>query len=84
MRSTINCTQGREQGQGTEAFTGSVKAAGSGSLTWRISFKSGFDCKKFSISQFAGRGVVISGTGQLGKLRGSLNFTETSYSGQFH
>ena len=42
---------------------------------------SAFDCQTFDVADFVARGVVISGTGDLAGLRGSIKFDETTYEG---
>jgi hypothetical protein len=77
----IDCKAGRTHGHGTEMFTGSIAGAGSGTLTWGIHFDSEFDCTTFAVGGFSGRGVVISGSGGLAGLNGSIQFGDTTYDG---
>jgi Protein of unknown function (DUF3224) len=77
----IDCEAGRTYGHGTETFTGSVAGRGSGTLVWRISFEASFDCSTFSLSNFSGRGVLFSGSGDLAHVRGNLDFTIDGYVG---
>ena len=84
FRQIINCKKSRTHGHGTEAFTGSLAGAGSGTLTWRIHFRSAFDCQTFDVADFVARGIVISGTGDLAGLRGSIEYEETTYDGVLH
>jgi hypothetical protein len=81
FKQTINCNKSRTHGRGIETFTGSIEGVGSGTLTWRIRFRSAFDCATFAVSNFVGRGVIISGTGALANLRGRLHFGDVSYHG---
>src|SRR5437867_1466316 len=64
----INCKTGRTEGGGIETFTGSIAGVGSGTLTWMDEFSSAFDCTTFSVSDFKGIGVALSGTGSLAGL----------------
>lgn len=78
---TINCKAGTQHAQGTETFTGSVAGIGSGTSTWSLNAHSGFDCSDFEFSDFSGTDVVISGTGDLASLRGSIHRADTTYDG---
>jgi hypothetical protein len=84
FRQIFNCKKGRTHGHGTETFAGSIDGVGSGTLTWRIHFRSGFDCETFDAPGFTAKGVVISGTGGLRGLRGSIRFGATTYDGVLH
>jgi hypothetical protein len=80
----VDCKTSRTRGQGTDTFTGSVAGVGSGKLTWRIHFESAFDCGTFAVSDFSGRGDVTSGSGDLAKLNGSIQFGIDTYDGELH
>jgi hypothetical protein len=84
FRQIFNCKKSRTHGHGAETFTGSVEGVGSGTLTWRIHFRSGFDCETFDGPDFVARGVVVSGTGDLAGLSGSIKFDATTYNGVLH
>jgi hypothetical protein len=77
----IDCARGFTFGSGIESFTGSVAQVGSGTLTWRIFFRSAFDCTTFSVSDFTGIGVNVSGSGGLAGLNGVLRFGDITYNG---
>jgi hypothetical protein len=68
-------------GQGVETFTGSVARVGSGTLTWETKFHAAFDCTTQTLSNLHGTGTIMSGTGALARLRGTLIFTDEKYSG---
>lgn len=78
---TIDCKTARVHGQGTETFTGPVSGIGTGSLTWMIRFDAAFDCSTFSVSDFYGTGVIVSGTDALAGLHGTLEFVDVTYDG---
>lgn len=80
----IDCKTSHTLGYGTETFTGSVEGVGSGTLTWGIHFESAFDCATFAVSDFSGRGVVTSGSGDLAGLNGRLQFGDVTYEGELH
>jgi hypothetical protein len=80
----IDCATGRTLGHGLETFTGSIVGVGSGTLTWRIHFSSEIDCATFELSNFSGRGVVVSGSGSFADLNGSIEFGIDSYEGELH
>jgi hypothetical protein len=80
----IDCARGFTFGSGVETFTGSVPNVGSGTLTWRIFFRSRFDCTTFSVSDFSGLGFGISGSGALAGLNGVLRFGDVTYDGVLH
>ena len=77
----INCTSSLIEGQAVETFTGSVASLGSGTLTWRTKFHATFDCSTFTLSNLRGTGTIMSGTGALQRLRGTLIFIDNTYSG---
>ncbi len=79
---TLNCETGRASGKGTETFTGSVAGRGSGSLSWRISFESGFDCTTSSVFNFSAHAVIFTGSGDLVRVRGNIDFTLDDYTGR--
>jgi hypothetical protein len=80
----INCKTGRTHGNGTETFTGSVEGLGSGSLTWRDVFDADFDCGTFTETNLVILGASVSGGGGLAGVQGTLNFTDTNYTGFLH
>ena len=80
----INCKTGTLFGVGTETFTGSVAGVGSGTLTWRRTGGSDFDCATGELSNFSGHGAIIGGTGDLAGLHGNLLFGPGTYSGELH
>lgn len=80
----IDCITGRSHAHGTETFTGTVAGVGTGTLTWRIHATSAFDCATFTESGLSATGVVVSGTGALGHLNGSIEFGPTTYDGELH
>jgi hypothetical protein len=77
----IDCARGSTVGSGRESFTGSVAHVGSGTLTWRIFFRSKFDCTTFSVSDFTGIGVDVRGGDGLAGLNGVLRFGDVTYEG---
>jgi hypothetical protein len=77
----IDCARGFTFGSGVESFSGSVANVGSGTLTWRIFFRSKFDCSTFAVSDFSGLGVGFSGSGELADLNGVLRFGDVTYDG---
>ena len=79
--STIDCQAGITYGSGVERFAGSIDGVGSGSLTWRISFFSAFDCTTGGVSGFRALAPIQSGTGYLTRVRGTLLFDDVSYRG---
>ncbi len=52
----INCKTSRTRGEGVETFTGSLNGGAAGTLTWKITFRAGFDCATFFPSEFHGLG----------------------------
>ena len=80
----IDCRRGRTFGHGVETFTGTVTGVGSGTLTWRISFASDFDCGTFAVSGFTGQSAITGGSGALGGLHGALRFGDVTYEGTLH
>jgi hypothetical protein len=85
FKTIINCNTGRAVGQGTETFTGSLGVGGpSGTLTWAIRFTSAFDCATFGVSGFSGSAGILSGTGALAGVNGSIQFGDTTYIGNLH
>jgi len=78
---TINCTSNRIAGHGIETFTGSVAAAGSGTLTWATKFRASFDCSTQTLSNLVGSATIMSGTARLTGLHGRLKFLGQTYSG---
>lgn len=62
-------------------FTGTTAGVGSGTLTWNIRFTSSFDCATFAVADFSGSGAIVSGTGALAGLQGTLQFGESDYQG---
>ena len=81
FRWVINCNSGVIDGQGAETFTGSVTRIGSGTLRWETRFHAAFDCSTQSLSNLHGTGTIISGSGALAGLRGTLIFTDQKYAG---
>ena len=79
--STISCTSNRIVGHGMETFTGSVAAAGSGTLIWATKFRASFDCGTRTLSNLVGSATILSGTARLTGLHGRLNFLWQTYSG---
>jgi hypothetical protein len=78
----VNCATGRVHGFGTDTLTGSVTGVGSGTLTWFFFFSATVaeDCE--TLTSFEGRGVVVSGTGELAGLHGRLDFAfDLTYTG---
>jgi hypothetical protein len=64
-----------------QPFTGSVAGIGSGTLTWQTQFQATFDCGTLSLSNLNGTRTLISRTGALGGLHGTLTFTGDTYTG---
>jgi hypothetical protein len=81
FRWVINCNSDVIDGQGAETFTGSVARVGSGTLRWETKFHATFECSTQTLSSLHGTGTIMSGTGALAGLRGTLIFTEQEYSG---
>jgi hypothetical protein len=77
----INCTSGVIDGHGAETFSGSVARLGSGTIRWETKFHASFDCSTQTLSHLRGTGTIMSGTGALAGLRGTLIFTDQKYSG---
>jgi hypothetical protein len=77
----INCSSAIIDGKGAEIFTGSVARVGSGKLRWETKFHAAFDCTTQTLSNLHGTGTIMSGTGALARLRGTLIFTDQQYSG---
>jgi hypothetical protein len=75
------CRPSFTYGSGIETFTGSIDGIGSGTLTWRISFVSRFDCATFSVSGFRALAVIQSGTGDFAGARGVVMFDDLRYHG---
>lgn len=75
------CRPAFTYGSGIETFTGSIDGIGSGTLTWRISFVSRFDCATFSVSGFRALAVIQSGTGDFAGARGVITFDDLRYHG---
>jgi hypothetical protein len=80
----INCKTGRTQGKGVETFTGTVNGVGVGTLTWHDHFHATMDCATYVVSDFVGKGVHVSGTGDLAGLEGKIRFTLSTYDGTLH
>jgi hypothetical protein len=80
----INCKTSSGVAVGTETFAGSVADVGSGSLTWRKTASSGFDCATGELFDFSGHGAITAGTGDLAGLNGNLLFGPDVYSGELH
>ena len=81
FRWVINCSSSVIDGQGAETFTGSVARVGSGTLGWETKFHAAFDCSTQTLSNLHGTGAIMSGTGALAGVRGTLIFTDQEYSG---
>jgi hypothetical protein len=77
----INCKTGRTWGHGVETFTGSVNGSAAGTLTWKISFRSDFDCTTSLPSGFQGRSHIKASSGALAGIRGRLHFGDVTYDG---
>ena len=77
----INCSSSVIDGHGAELFTGSLARMGSGTLRWETKFHAAFDCSTQTLSNLHGTGTIMSGTGALAGLRGTLIFTDQEYSG---
>jgi hypothetical protein len=77
----IDCKAGTTRGSGIETFTGSLNGGASGTLTWRISFRAGFDCTTFFPSGFQGFSHIQASSGALAGIRGHLHFGDTTYDG---
>src|SRR4051812_2591620 len=60
----IDCKTGRTWGRGVETFAGSLNGSATGTLTWKIAFRSDFDCATSLPSGFQGRSPH---QGQLGR-----------------
>jgi hypothetical protein len=86
--SRINCKTGRETGQGTETFSGSLIGVGSGTLSWIDQFSSDVDCS-FAPDLFIPfnldiNSIAVTGSGGFAGLQGRLTFTDTTFSGTLH
>jgi hypothetical protein len=77
----INCNSSRFLASGVETFTGSVAGVGSGTLTWTAHLHATFNCSTGTLSNLAGTGTIVSGTGGLAGLHGTLIFTGDTYTG---
>jgi hypothetical protein len=77
----INCKTGRTWGRGVETFTGSLNGSATGTLTWKISFRSDFDCATSLPSGFQGRSHITASSGALAGIRGRLHFGDVTYDG---
>ena len=77
----INCRTGRTWGHGVETFTGSLNGGAPGTLTWKISFHSAFDCTTQLPSGFQGRSHIKASSGALAGIHGRINFGDVSYDG---
>jgi hypothetical protein len=79
-----DCKTGIGWGAGTEHFKGSVAGVGSGTLVWNLHYASGVNCKDGSLQSFSATDVVVSGTGGLAKVHGSLyRIGNNTYTGTF-
>ena len=79
--SLINCKTGRTWGRGVETFTGSLNGSATGTLMWKISFRSDFDCATSLPSGFKGRSHIKASSGALAGIRGRLHFGDVTYDG---
>ena len=77
----INCKTGTARGRGVETFTGSLNGGATGTLTWKISFRTGLDCATFAPSDFHGQGKIRSSSGGLSGIHGWLRFGDVAYDG---
>ena len=77
----IDCKTGRTWGRGVETFTGSLNGSATGTLTWKISFRSDFDCATSLPSGFQGRSHIKASSGALAGIRGRLHFGDVTYDG---
>ena len=77
----INCTTGRTRGHGLETFTGALNGSGSGTLTWKISFRAAFDCATSVPSDFHGFARIKASSGALAGIHGKLRFGDVTYDG---
>jgi hypothetical protein len=78
---TINCKTGRTWGHGVETFTGSLNGSATGTLTWKISFRSDFDCTTSLPSGFLGHSHIKASSGALAGVHGRLQFGDVTYDG---
>jgi hypothetical protein len=79
--STVNCKTGRSWGRGVETFTGSLDGSATGTLTWKITFHSDFDCTTSLPSGFQGFSRIKASSGALAGIRGRLHFGDVTYDG---
>jgi hypothetical protein len=77
----INCHSSRFLASGVETFTGSVAGVGSGTVTWAAQLHATFNCSTGTLSNLVGTGTIVSGTGALAGLHGTLIFTGDTYTG---
>jgi len=80
----INCKTLQYHGHGVETFNGSLTGVGSGTLTWQLQTSGTVSDDCSALTSFEGRGVVVSGTGDLAGLNGTLTFEGDTYSGSLH
>jgi hypothetical protein len=83
-RGVIDCATGTAYTDGTERFTGSVEGLGHGTSTWLVQFHGSFDCKKGAVTSTSAWEDLISGTGALGALYGTIHRGPASYTGVLH
>jgi hypothetical protein len=81
FKGVIDCATGKSYTHGTETFTGSIDGVGSGTVTWGVQFSGTFDCKKGAVTSTSATQYVLSGTGALGALYGSVHRGPGTYSG---
>ena len=80
----INCKTLQYHGHGVETFTGTLTGVGSGTLTWQLQTSGTVSDDCSDLTSFEGRGVVVSGTGVLAGLNGTLTFDADTYTGSLH
>jgi hypothetical protein len=80
----INCKTLQYQSHGVETFTGSLTGVGSGTLTWQLQTAGTVSDDCSELTSFEGRGVVVSGTGDLAGLNGTLTLEVDTHTGSLH